>query len=199
MADEERKKGPPTHDEVRADERAKVEAELAAKADADKEALKEEMRAEMQQQMATLRQAQAAHMTNVEAAVKTQGAIPALKRTKINVTNDTIRGLAHATGGASHESLPDGTPWTPACPDWVFANYGGTGSDINDPKTYGKPLTDDGRLAEYLFKQAFLNDIKMTQEMLPEAMEAFKERGKTPRLTAPPEEDPGQLAAVAVL
>ena len=194
--DTPKKKGPPTHDEVRADERARVETEMQEQVD--------RRFAEVDQKMAAMEQNHNAGMANVTAVAKAGNAIPSLKRTKINVSNDIVRGLAHATGGVSHSDVIDPTtgefvPWTPGCPDWVYANYGGTGGGEAHlgKETYGRPLTEDGRIAEFLFKQAFLNDIKMNQDMLPDAMEAYKERGEVPRLVAPETENAQELAAAA--
>lgn len=185
---------------------AEIKAEAREEMQGEVDARMEEFEKRMEAKFAQQAQQHSADIANVEAVARTAGAIPPLKRTKINTSNDIIRGVAHATGGASHEDVVNEEtgevePWTPNCPDWVFANYGGTGGSeyIDDPEMFGKPLTEDGRIAEYLFKQAFLNDIKMTQEMLTEAMEAFKERGEVPRLTAPEETDAAELAATAVL
>jgi len=48
---------------------------------------------------------------------------PELKRGRSRSTNEEVRGIARATGGASHEDFEDGTPWTPAHPEWVLESY----------------------------------------------------------------------------
>ena len=48
---------------------------------------------------------------------------PELRRKRSRATNEEVRGIARATGGASHDDLEDGTPWTPAHPDWVLESY----------------------------------------------------------------------------
>jgi hypothetical protein len=94
--------------------------------------------------------------------------IPKLQKTRVRMTNDTVRGVAHATGGASHNDFEDGTPWTPSCPDWVTETYMNRGKD-----------TEESLLAEYLYKQAFLNDNKIYNfDMLEEAMLVYKDKGK---------------------
>ena len=48
---------------------------------------------------------------------------PELKRSRSRATNEEVRGMARSTGGASHDDLEDGTPWTPAYPDWVLESF----------------------------------------------------------------------------
>ena len=48
---------------------------------------------------------------------------PELRRNRSRATNEEVRGIARATGGASHEDFEDGTPWTPSHPDWVRESY----------------------------------------------------------------------------
>jgi len=48
---------------------------------------------------------------------------PELRRNRSRATNEEVRGVSRATGGASHEDLEDGTPWTPAHPEWVLESY----------------------------------------------------------------------------
>jgi len=48
---------------------------------------------------------------------------PELRRNRSRATNEEVRGIARATGGASHEDFEDGTPWTPAHPEWVLESY----------------------------------------------------------------------------
>lgn len=192
---EEKRVGRRTDAEIKAEGKAEAEAEIEHRMEAFEK--------RMEKKMAAQQQNHDAHLATVTAAAKTQGAIPTLKQTNINTGNDIVRGVAHATGGASHEEVEDENgnmvPWTPECPDWVYSNYGGLGGpEYMGTEEYGRPLTQDGHLAEYLYKQAYLNDIRMTQEMLPEAMEGFKDRGDVPRLTAP-QADNASLAAAAVL
>jgi len=99
MSEEETRKGPPTHAEVRADERAKVESEMS-------------------QQMEAMLKRMAQMERDINEA--SGGKIRASKlRRRTSLSNEQAQGIAHATGGASHPDPSPEEPWTPTPPDWV--------------------------------------------------------------------------------
>lgn len=177
----EKKKGRRTDAEIKAEGKAEMAGELDA----------------LKKQMADLAKATNAKVATVTAAQANK--IPALRRNKVVINNDVVRGLAHATGGASHPDNEDGSPWTPGCPDWVYESFGGTDMEIDeDGNGQTVAATEEGELAEYLFKQAYLDNQKIVDiDMLVEVMANYN-AGK-PTVTQAPEFDAKELAAVAVV
>lgn len=102
---------------------------------------------------------------NLTSEVRTKSGKMELKRNRKTMTNEEVRGLANATGGAAHPDHEDGTPWTPAHPDWVIESY----------MSGGQP-TEKSELAIHLYKQSYLDGRRFTNyEMLNEAMIAYEE------------------------
>jgi hypothetical protein len=152
MEEEKRGPGRPSNEEIKARARQEAEAEMSG-ALAEIKAELEELKSRDKQKNA--------QMANLTVAVQSQGR--QLKKTQRRITDQMVRGVAHATGGASHEDLEDGTPWTPHPPDWVTESF----------LVNGEP-TEESEDAVYVWKQAWLDDRPITDiDELKLALEAY--------------------------